>query len=626
MTRLISAAAALPICLCLLAALYAPANAETNEELGVRIKAEHQVAARKFFDSMGSGVQLSGSVTENGSPGEFQAYFLGDRWVVRLAFGQMVSKRYSGPEGDWTGTNYSLPYKLEPLDNPASTTLSLLSDGQYLQEPYWSALKFESEDAGGYNFTFSPSIETTDETGQSITTALPTARLVMYSDSSEPQHLQIMSAEVELAPGDPDASTYRSFYYYQQDAQGRIYTQRETGREIDPEGVEASYSDYTVNSVEPISDLPAEAGFSFDRSPAGPALAAPVQVPVNTDSGYFILPVTFEGSDKTWNFIFDSGASASLFTPEAAAAAGLTAEVKVPAHGHGSRVDFEIGLCRTASLGATVATAEQRAPLSPFPAARISESNVDVLSALSQYNAAGILGVSLLNQYVVSFDHLKGMMTVYSPADFDAATDVELPNVEFFLDAEDLVYVMAYVSDGKQPEPLRGEMVLDTGLQQQLALLRETVESRGLLLEKVSERSNTVLGGVKKFDYVTLPRFDIGPLTWNNVETSLTSDDKGTLSGRGILGFLGVPFFWGTKVTIDLFNQRMWVRPTDEEEMQKALKDFQERVGMLPATGDEPASDEEPAAEEKDEDGEVGGSSRSTDSAAGDQAAPGGQQ
>jgi hypothetical protein len=557
---------------------------------GAELREQHKQVAQKYFAELAAGQKLTGTVSENGSPGTFTAWFSGDTWVVRQQFGDIVAMNYEGPQGSWVGSNYSLPYQTDPESHSASATLNMLTNGKYLQPEHWERFTFTEDVAGGYTFTFAPE-------------GLPPATVVLYSDPSEPQYLQIMSAELRLAPDDPDSHTYRAFYYYNKGPDGKLYTSRETGREIDGAGVTASFTEYTVEQVEPITALPAEAQFDFQRQPDVPTqLAAPIDVPVDVGSGYFIVPVTFAGSDQTFNFIFDTGASASLFTPEAAAAAGLVPSINVPAHGHGNRVDFQMGICKTASLGRADSPAEQRVPLAGFPAARVSESNTDVLKAFASYNAAGILGVAVLHQYVATFDNYGSKITFIPPQQFDASS-IKRPNLEIWLDVEDLVYLIGYVSDGKRAEPLRGQVVLDTGLQQKLALLEETVTAHGLDFEKLRSQNNTVLGGVKKFEYVKVPRFDVAALTWQDVPASLTNDDKGTLSARGLLGFVGVPFFYGTRVTIDLFGQRTYVRPLEPEEQQalaERLKqlDAEAAAQLAPAVTDATTPEAPPAAAE----------------------------
>jgi len=538
----------------------APAAASPDPK-GEQIKAAHREAAQKFLDQMSKGVMLSGTVDQNGSKGEFKAYFLNGESYVRQAFGEVDSITYSGAQGYWTSSSTSLPYQFEAQDNPANMSLSLLSDGSYMEEPNWSLFTYSGEDAGGYNFEFRP-------------VGLPAVKIVLYADPEEPQYLQLMSAEIQLSPNDRHSSTYRSYYYYQSGPNNGIYTQRETGRELDSSGRTVSFSDYNVTEIAPMTALPAEAQFDFERKPpgnAGSTMTAPVDIPVDTSKAYFLVPITFEGSDKTWVFLFDTGASASLLSPAAAAAAKLGEDLLVPGHGHGTTVDFHVGLCKTASLGRADAPPEQHVALTPFPAASISESNRDVLEALASYGADGIVGVSLLEQYVMTLDHGASKITVIPKQLFDMNTMVKRPNIEYILDAEDLLYITGAVKDG-QGKALKGDIALDSGLQINLALLRETVEFEGLSLEHVGQRNNTVLGGVRQFDYVKVPLFDLGPLSWTDVIASLTEDDNGSLSGRGALGFVGVPLFFGSRVTIDLFAQRMYIEPGDPEKFKQQME------------------------------------------------------
>ncbi len=465
----------------------------------------------------------------------------GEEALVGEAFGSLENYNYSNKDGSWSGSNFSLPYKSDPEDTPASASMELISSGKYLEAPYWDQFTFVSEDAGSFSFKFTPA-------------GLPQVDIVLYGDPDEPQYMQVMSCEVAFCAADPDSIRYRSYYYYSTDDQGRIYTKRETGREVDQRGETVNFSDYTVDSVEHLSARPDELNFNIARTPVGDAsskVTAPVEVPADTAFGYFIIPVTFAGSDKVFKFMVDTGASVCLMTTEAAQAAALVFDMQTTGHGHGSRAKLSVGLCTTASVGAQ---GGPQAPLSGFAATQIPETNVDLLKALASYGTSGIMSVDMLHQYVVKFDHPGGKLVLYPPQLFKADADVPRPNIEIWLDVEDLIYCKGRIAD-----QLEGDVVIDTGLQQDLSVMRETLDMHGLKLEKVAERDNTVLGGIKKFDYVNVPSFEIGPLRMENKMASVTDDDRGTYAARGLLGFVGITLFADGPVTLDLFNQRMYI-------------------------------------------------------------------
>jgi hypothetical protein len=524
-----------------------PAQAATPDD----IRAGHRDAARRLLTVLDAGVVLKGDVEQNGSQGKFEGYFIKDTWLVRETFGSMSNESYIGPEGDWSGTNYALPYRINPEDNPTHTVLSLISNGAYLEEPYWPYFKYVAEEAGGYRCAFTPP-------------GLPPVDIVLYSDEDSPGYLQIMSSEVSWAPEDPQASRHRNFFYYAKDSQGRLYSNRETGKDVDDKGQEIDFSDYTVTSFEVLGHRPPELHFDMQRTPVGnpgAALTAPVKVDAVTKFGYFIVPLTF-ANGQTLNFILDTGASASLFTPAAVAAAGLETNYITTAHGHGTRLSFEIGMVSGAALG----TGDNKVPLAPFPATKIEESSRDVLRAMESYQAAGIIGVAPLHQYVITLDHDGKSITAIPPQLFDPAKSLSGPYLTYSLDVEDLIYAKARVNDS-----LVGQIALDTGLQQDLALLRETMDLSGLSFEKVGTQQNTVVGGARDFDYVKVPSFDLGPLRLEGRVASLTEDDRGTLTARRMLGFLGLSLFAQARVTLDLFNERMYVEPPPQlaEQMQQ---------------------------------------------------------
>jgi hypothetical protein len=123
-------------------------------------------------------------------------------------------------------------------------------------------------------------------------------------------------------------------------------------------------------------------------------------------------------------------------------------------------------------------------------------------------------------------------------------------------------------------DTLDGEVVIDSGLAvpQDLALLRETMEWNKVEMTKVGQNNSTVVGGSQNFDLVTIPSFELvashipenhGPLKMSNTVATLSEDDHGSLSGRGLLGFVGMTMFIDVKVTLDLFGQKMYYEVPD---------------------------------------------------------------
>ena len=529
------------------------ASAATPDE----IRSAHRDAAQKMLTVLDQGAILQGEVDQNGSAGQFEAYFFEGSWLVRERFGTMISESYSGPEGAWSGGNYSLPYRIDERDSPANSVLNLVSNGSYLEEPYWDKFHFVAEEAGGFRFKFEPD-------------GLPPVDIVLRSDEEEPDYLQIMSAEVPLAPQDPKSIRHRSYYYYKKDGTGQLYTTRETGREIDQDGQTVNFSDYSVSSFQITGTRPEQLAFDTARRPvgnAGTGMTAPVTVPVETNFGYFLVPLTF-ADGTTLKFILDTGASASLFAPNAVDAADLETSIVTTAHGHGTRQEFELGMVQGASLG-TVETG--LVPLVAFPSTKIPSTSREVLEALSSYGCAGILGVAPLHQYVTTFDHAAKTLTFIPQQLFDPATSLDGPALTYSLDVEDLIYVKARIND-----TLAGQIALDTGLQQDMALLRETMDGAGMSFTKVGESTNTVIGGKKDFDYVSVPSFDLGPLRLEGKIATLTEDDRASLVARNLLGFLGLTLFQQARVTLDLFAERMYVEPPAPllEEMQAHAPDL----------------------------------------------------
>ncbi len=514
------------------------------------IKEMHREAATRYFNSFETGLMLTGTIEQNDSDGEFTAVFHDDTWIVKYSYGDLTSFSYYGEKGNWAGSNYTLPYQIEKEDNPSNAVMNLLASGDYLNEPYWNDLHYIDEDAGGFNFVFSPE-------------GLPEVKLAMFSDADEPEYLQIMTSEVRFAPHDPESLTYRTYYYYSTDDEGRLITEKETSSELDQNGERVNFTSYNVESTELLDEIPADFEFDFDRHPIGDPQELPaegVEIDIVVKSGYMFVPLTFEGSDTTHYFLLDTGASASLFTPAAAADAKFESSLNTRAHGHGTSVDFSIGLCDSAFLG----TADgEKIKLSAFPATSVPEANQVLIDTLGSYGATGLMGVSMFHQYITRFDLANGKLTLFNAEGFDPDASLSRPYAWLELDVEDLIYAL-----GRLDSSVLGEVVIDTGLQLDLALLSETLDYYGVELEKQYSGDSTVVGGVRSFDFVNVPSFDIGPLHLENKIASLSSDDRGTMSGRLLLGYVGVFFFSEQRVTLDLFNQRMYIEPSEEVQAQ----------------------------------------------------------
>jgi hypothetical protein len=511
---------------------------------GTAIKAAHREAARRNLELYQQGLKVSGTVQHNGSHGVYTAYYLKDRKLVTMQFGELKYYDYACSAGFWAGTNSNLAYKLTPEDQPAAAAASLLADGDYLDEPYWSSFTFACEDTSGYVCNFAP-------------VGLVPIKVTLNANPADPAYLLISSTEQRLAPLDPECYTQHSEYFYELDNRNHLIPQREIDSITGPQGQRIKSVDLAVEHTRKLTAFP-ELPFSLARVPQASIrqeLAGPVTVPVEFGIGYFIVPVTFPDSAKTWHFIFDSGASAMMMTADAAAAAGLNPVLNMNGHGHGTITQLQAGVCRRMSIGE--AGSGLQVPFSDLEAAQFGDGQSVALQCLLRlYGLDGILGSPILHQYVVTFDQPHKQLTFYPPGQFDPQADVHPASAILELDVESLIYADAVLNDS-----IHGEVIIDTGMAEDFALLEETVSANGLALAKLGERTGAMLGGSRTYDLVRVPSFALGPYIVHDHQASLTSDSEGQFSARGLLGFVGNPLFQNTRVTIDAFKQLMYIEP-----------------------------------------------------------------
>lgn len=527
-----------------------PAIAATAAGPAADARQQHREAARDYHAALEPGYYLKGTISRSGAEGSFEGWHYEHRNLVHQTFGDLVWSDYSFGGSIWTTANFTLPYEVEPEDVPYSRSIHLLNTGRYLEDEFWPYFEFVGEDAAGYNFIFAPP-------------DLPPVEVAVKNDPPDPGHLLIMKLEFRRAEHDPECYSRRIYQHYAQDPAGPVYVERETGREFDASGETVSFIEYTIDTLEWLESEPEDLKFDTTRQPifAGTAaMDSAVSIHLGNEQGILYVPVTFAGSERTFMFMLDTGATQTLMTPDAAAASGFRASMVMPSHGHGSRADFELGLCTTASLGES--GAETTAPLGGFAATRLEEGS-ELVAMLESVGFDGIMGIAPLHQYVTIFNTVDRQLTLVPPHLFDPALIMNERTLVFDLDAEDLVYIPAELNGW-----LTGELMIDSGIQEKFALLEETLDYHGVFAEVIGSQEHMVVGGRRDFEYVEIESLKLLPseappgvpdIVITNGRGYVSEDDLGALSARQLLGFFGSGFFMDARLTFDLFNQKLYV-------------------------------------------------------------------
>src|SRR5688572_29748628 len=144
------------------------------------------------------------------------------------------------------------------------------------------------------------------------------------------------------------------------------------------------------------------------RKPPGPTAQfvsgrSALKIPLEIDNNIILMRVRVNNSEPL-KFIFDTGASVSVISPELAAKLGLKTEGKVRGTATGGAIE--------ASLIKGVTLSVEGAKVSNQLIAAIS------FGAVPCFQFDGIIGYDFINQFVVEIDYANSIMNLYDPKSY----------------------------------------------------------------------------------------------------------------------------------------------------------------------------------------------------------------
>jgi hypothetical protein len=161
-------------------------------------------------------------------------------------------------------------------------------------------------------------------------------------------------------------------------------------------------------------------------------------------------------------------------------------------------------------------------------------NDYDILSGVYGVKIDGIIGYSLLRQFLVGIDYETNTLAIYSPGDFKYPKGgwIMRPAIA------GLPMQYAYVGDART---VLARFFIDTGAGLNLLLNNEFLKDSSLLGSRV-RRYPTVaegLGGKTTMDMALLKSFRLGPFKFRNIPVYLFDDDFGVTSYPNLAGLVG---------------------------------------------------------------------------------------
>jgi predicted aspartyl protease len=281
--------------------------------------------------------------------------------------------------------------------------------------------------------------------------------------------------------------------------------------------------------------------------------AKKVEIPFERQDNFIIIKVLFQ-KFLPLRFIVDTGAEHTILTKkEVANLLQITYERKITLMGTDMRTQITAYIARKVSLGLTNLTFQKDI--------LVLEEDYLHFDRFAGLEIHGVLGAEAFKGYVVKFDFVKQIMTVYDPSVFkpsDHKKYQELP-IEIARSKPYLTTKAQIQSDST----VNLKLLVDTGAS--LALLLHTYSTPGLILPPQTIRGNIGMGFGGEIEGVVgrIRHVQIGthrlPLPVCNFQEILKLSDSSFINNRN--GLLGSEILSRFNFIIDFSQEKMYVQP-----------------------------------------------------------------
>ncbi|HEX6732970.1 MAG TPA: aspartyl protease family protein [Pyrinomonadaceae bacterium] len=265
-----------------------------------------------------------------------------------------------------------------------------------------------------------------------------------------------------------------------------------------------------------------------------------LRIPLELDNNIILMRVRVNNSQPL-KFIFDTGASASVISPELAKQLGLKTEGRVRGTATGGSIE--------ASMIKGVTLSVEGAKVSNQLIAAIS------FGAISCFKFDGVLGYDFINQFVVEIDYTNSVMNLYDPKSFSYSGKGEVIPISL-ADRTPLTNAKIVLEAG---EPIVANLVVDTGGDGTFVINSPFVDRHKLVeaIPKTIDGSSVGAGVEQKRLLGRVKAVQLGRLIIENPTVALARDTEGTGASDDNHGIIGGEIFRRFKVILDYSRKQM---------------------------------------------------------------------
>jgi predicted aspartyl protease len=282
-----------------------------------------------------------------------------------------------------------------------------------------------------------------------------------------------------------------------------------------------------------------------------PIVAQVAEIPFETkDNGHIYLKVKVNNSDKVLNFVFDTGATSDLLDTKTSKKLGLKADYQQTVEGAGGSKKYDIILNQKLQLESGIAIDNTHLVL----------TDLSSFHELSDHGFYGILGYSLLKDYITKIDYEKNKLVLYKTIDEVNLSDYKA--VPFVFGSGIPIPQFDISITLRNGETFSGRVLFDSGAG--LSLSVNTPFSKKHQLAKKAEKSiitkSQNLSTTSFSEEIAISSLKIAGYEFKDLTITLSDDTTGVSSYESYLGIMGAKIIQRFHVILDYKAKKLYLK------------------------------------------------------------------
>ncbi|NER12539.1 PDZ domain-containing protein [Leptobacterium flavescens] len=273
-------------------------------------------------------------------------------------------------------------------------------------------------------------------------------------------------------------------------------------------------------------------------------------IPFEENQGTIYIKVKVNEQKEELNFVFDTGASSTVFDATTAKRLNVKGNTSTQATGASGSASYEVALSQSLEIGST-----------SLENVNLILTDLRALSRRSPVDIHGIIGNDLLLKYYTQIDYEAKTITLYD--DVKQVRDLESYK-EIDFEFNGVPIPMLDISLGlKNGKSFSGKVYVDTGARLSFLMNTPFAEENNILEEVgnyISNRAQT-LNSSTSFSRAAIRKMEFNGFEFGEMPIDIASSKTGVTGQKGVMGILGSVVLRRFNMVIDYKHKKMYLKP-----------------------------------------------------------------